>query len=101
MKTAADFMKLESESDMISDIEDANEKMRQHEKELRARLIEYKNEKMRQQQEINNTRIVTKKITNSNTEKDIRFRLQCRMRLMLYKVGKYSLEEGEILINYI
>ena len=113
MNTASEFMLSDINALMVST--DANEhdlrdrlikyKNEKREQELRARLIKYKNEKMKKKEEpkveSNDPLIITEKNTKSRTEKDLKRRLQSRMRLRLYKAGKYDLEEGELLINYI
>ncbi len=113
MNTASEFMLSEINALMVSteaieqDLRDRlikykNEKI---EKELRARLIKYKNEKMKKNEESKveskDPRIIMEKTIKSRTEKDLKRRLQSRMRLRLYRAGKYDLEEGELLINYI
>jgi hypothetical protein len=101
MNTASEFMLSDMNALMVST--DANEQ------DLRDRLIKYKNEKMKKKEESkeepkeepNDPQIIKEKNTKSRTEKDLKRRLQSRMRLRLYKAGKYDLEEGELLINYI
>jgi hypothetical protein len=117
MNTASEFMLSDMNALMVST--DANEqdlrdrlikyKNEKREKELRARLIKYKNEKMKKKEESkeepkeepNDLLIIKEKNTKSRSEKDLKRRLQSRMRLRLYRAGKYDLEEGELLINYI
>lgn len=117
MNTASEFMLSDIDALMAStdaieqDLRDRliKYKNEKREQELRARLIKYKNEKMKKNEESkveskvesNDPRIIMEKTTKSRTEKDLKRRLQSRMRLRLYRAGKYDLEEGELLINYI
>jgi len=95
MLTAAEFMLAEIDTVSVS----------AQEKELRDRLIAFKNRRITQEREkyekYASKDVVLEKNKKIVSEKDLRIRLQNRMRLRLYKKGKYSLEEGELLIKYI
>ena len=95
MLTAAEFMLAEIDTVSVS----------AQEKELRDRLIAFKNRRITQEREkyekYTSQDVVLEKNKKIVSEKDLRIRLQNRMRLRLYKKGKYSLEEGELLIKYI
>jgi|LakMenEpi03Aug12_release.lakeMendotaPanAssembly.Ray.scaffolds.fasta_scaffold1375901_1 hypothetical protein len=95
MLTAAEFMLAEIDTVSVS----------AQEKELRDRLIAFKNRRITQEREkyekYASQDVVLEKNKKIVSEKDLRIRLQNRMRLRLYKKGKYSLEEGELLIKYI
>lgn len=95
MLTAAEFMLAEIDTVSVS----------AQEKELRDRLVAFKNRRITQEREkyekYTSQDVVLEKNKKIVSEKDLRIRLQNRMRLRLYKKGKYSLEEGELLIKYI
>jgi len=95
MLSAAEFMLAEIDTVSVS----------AQEKKLRDRLVAFKNRRITQEREkyekYTSQDVVLEKNKKIVSEKDLRIRLQNRMRLRLYKKGKYSLEEGELLIKYI